>query len=95
MSEAGTNTINGPEKLDGRGIAIRLVHDEEKDRYRVEQSPILSTGEIDGDWNVFGGTIGYKDTEYTTEKEAREFYRKVRNKEGSDVLVELAVGENQ
>lgn len=47
-------------------------------QYRVEQSPLLKTGEIDGSWNVFGGSVGYTDSTFNTEENALEFYEDVQ-----------------
>jgi len=85
--------LEGPEKFEGKGFAARLTYHEERDSYRVESSPLLETGDIDGTWEVFGGSVGYNDSEYSTEEEAREFYEELQNLSNQDILNRMATGE--
>lgn len=85
--------LEGPEKFENKGFAARLTYNEERDSYRVESSPLLKSGEIDDTWEVFGGSVGYNDSEYSTEEEAREFYDELQNLSNQEILDRMAAGE--
>ncbi|WP_313694175.1 hypothetical protein [Halorarum halobium] len=85
--------LEGPAKHEDKGIAARLTYDQETDSYRVEYSPLLENGEITEEWIVFGGTVGYNDSVYSSEEAAHEFYDQLENLGQDEILDELAVGE--
>jgi len=85
--------LEGPERFEDKGLAARLTYDQEEDSYRVEHSPLLKTGEIAGEWGVFGGSVGYNASTYNSEEDAREFFNDLENLEAEEVLDEFAVGE--
>lgn len=86
--------LEKPTRFEDKGVAARLTYHEGRDTYRVEYSPLLQNGEIDGDWGVFGGSVGYTSSEYSTEKEARKFYNKLKSIPGDKILDHLGIGEN-
>lgn len=87
--------LEEPTRHEDKAIATRLTYTEERDRYRVEYTNILQNGELDGNWGVFGGPVGYNASEYDTEEEARSFYNEIENLSNEEIMAEMAVGENQ
>lgn len=87
--------LEEPTRFEDKGLAVRLTYHEGRDVYRVEYSPLLKNGEIDGNWGVFGGSVGYTCSEYSTEEEAREFYKQIEDLSRGKLLDHFAVGENQ
>ena len=86
--------LEEPTRHEDKGIATRLTYNEERDGYRVEHSSLLTDGSINGDWDVFGGSVGYNASEYDTEEEARSFYNEIQNLSNEEIMAEMAVGEN-
>ena len=87
--------LEEPSRHEDKGFAARLTYNEERDSYRVEHSSLLTDGGIDGDWQVFGGSVGYNSSEYDTEEAARSFYNELENLSNEEIMAEMAVGENQ
>lgn len=86
--------LEEPIRHEDKSIATRLTYTEERDRYRVEYTNILQNGELDGNWGVFGGSVGYNASEYDTEEEARSFYDEIENLSNEEIMAEMAIGEN-
>ncbi|WEL28086.1 hypothetical protein [Haloferax volcanii] len=78
------------EPLSDRGTAVRIVVDDAADSYRVEYTP-LSGGVVTDEWAVFGGSVGYDASVFSTDAAARAFVERVRTTSHDDVLAELAV----
>lgn len=87
--------MEGPTRHEDKGLATRLTYNEEEDKYRVEHSVLLKDGSIDGDWTVFGGSVGLPISEYDTEEDARRFYEKIPEVDKTEIIQEIRVGENQ
>lgn len=87
--------LEEPTRFEDKGLALRLTYHEGRDAYRVEYSSLQKTGEIDGNWGVFGGSVGYTCSEYSTEDEARKAYKQIEDLPGDKILDYFALGENQ
>lgn len=87
--------LEGPETFNDKGIAVRLTYNDEEDTYRVEHSELLKTGNISGEWNLFGGSVGYNASSYGTEEQARQFYSELESLEADEILDEFAVDGDQ
>ena len=84
--------LEGPERLDEEGIAVRLRYDEEETgQYRVEYSNILQDDTVEDDWYLFGGSVGYNASSYNSESEARTVFKDVQALSGEDILGYFAV----
>jgi hypothetical protein len=93
--ESDGELLEEPTRFEDKGLAVRLTYHEGRDAYRVEYSPLLKNGEIEGKWGVFGGSVGYTCSEYSTEEEARKFYNQLEDLPSDEILDHFAVGENQ
>ncbi|MGB9958885.1 hypothetical protein ACOZ4B_21210 (plasmid) [Haloferax prahovense] len=76
--------------LSDRGIAVRNVVDDMADSYRVEYT-LLSDGAVTDKWTVFGGSVGYDASVFSTAAAAHAFVERVRTTSHDDILAELAV----
>jgi len=83
--------LEGPERKENDGIAIRLIYSQEKDHYRVEYSAIMQDGSIEDEWNLFGGTIGYTDSIYEEEEMARQTLEDIKALSGEEILSYFAL----
>ncbi|MCU4753489.1 hypothetical protein OB919_16105 [Halobacteria archaeon AArc-curdl1] len=93
--ESDGEILEEPQRFEDKGLAVRLIYVKERYKYRVEYSPLLKNGEIEGNWGVFGGSVGYTCSEYNTEEEARQFYNKLEEIPADEILDHFAVGEKQ
>lgn len=69
--------LEGPTKIDDLGLAARLR--KRAECYAVEYSPLLQSGDIDGTWGIFGGSIGYGTSTFDNRDDAQEFYEDLQN----------------
>lgn len=70
------STIEEITRLDEIGRAVRLSdHNED---YLVEYASI-DDGEIVEPWRLLGGPLGYANSTFSTEAEAREFFEDLQN----------------
>lgn len=90
MEDVG-EVLEGPEQLNDEDVAVRLRYVEGSDEYRVECSEVLQDGGLEGDWSVFGGTVGYSDSAYSSEEVARGVYDDVKDLSGEEFLDYFAV----
>ncbi|ELY83610.1 hypothetical protein [Natrinema altunense] len=93
--EFDDEVLEGPVRYEDKGLAARLTYNEERESYRVEYSPILKSGDIAEEWELFGGSVGYTSSEYDAEEEARAFYDELENLSNEEIHDEMSVGENQ
>lgn len=80
--------LEPPVKLSEQGFAVRLTHREETGEYRVEYSNLVA-GEVEEDWNVFGGSVGYNASSYDSLRQAEDFYDEVQDLSGDQILDQL------
>jgi len=87
--------LEDPTRHEDKGLATRLTYDGERGKYRVEYSLLLKDGSLDGDWSVFGGSVGCPTSEYDAEEDARRLYDKIPEVGKTEIIHQIRKGENQ
>jgi hypothetical protein len=79
MANDYDESIRQQHRLTEQGIAIRVVRRDETysveyTRIRDDLNTVDERGFVEDRWQVFGGSVGYGDSTFTTEDNALEFY---------------------